>query len=110
MHNQIVDAVLALGGFVLGGVLGFVFGTIQRGALLRNLEAQRISGRPKGGNPMAGSFRRTAFLLLALVLVQVACPMFFESATIQWIVSAGVVVGYGWTLLKKMKTDVAYNT
>ena len=38
-----------------------------------------------------------AYLLIALLIVQVVCPLIFLNGT-QWAVSGGVVLGYGWML------------
>ena len=51
---------------------------------------------------MPGSMRRTAYLLLALVLVQLVCPMLFTDGT-QWWVSGGVVAGYACMLFLELR-------
>jgi len=101
MNASLIQILVPGGAFVLGGVIGFTFGTIQNVALARHRKKQDLGQLPSGWALIPGSMSRTAMLLVALVAVQLACPMFFESAAIQWVVSAGVVVGYGWTLFKK---------
>lgn len=93
-----------LGALVLGGVIGLAFGLVQKTALLRNKKLQEVGGLSSGWAIMPGSMRRVAFLMIALVLVQVACPLFFQSDSVQWVVSAGVLLGYGWTLLDLFRT------
>lgn len=51
---------------------------------------------------MPGSGQRVAGLLLGLVAVQILCPLLFVDGT-QWLVSGGLVVGYGWTLYVQMR-------
>jgi uncharacterized membrane protein len=48
-----------------------------------------------------GSGARVAYLLIALVLIQVLCPLLFVAGT-QWWVSGGLAAGYGWSLFRKM--------
>jgi hypothetical protein len=108
MYSHLLNALLLLGALLLGGVIGFVFGSIQNAASVRHRKIQQGGQLHSGWALMPGSMRRTAFLLIALVVVQIACPLFFESATVQWLVSAGIVLGYGWTLLKKLRDRSAY--
>ncbi len=55
---------------------------------------------------MPGSMRRVAYLLVALALVQVACPLLF-AANCQWWVSAGVAAGYGIVLYGQLRRRLA---
>ncbi len=48
---------------------------------------------------------RVAMLLLALALVQVACPLLFTHYN-QWLVSGGVVLGYGSILFQQLRRRV----
>jgi len=102
MNSYITESLLAIIGFLVGGAIGFTFGSLQNAALERNRKRQLAQGVRTAMTLVPGSFRRTAFLLMTLAVVQVVCPMLFESALVQWLVSAGVVVGYGWTLLRRM--------
>ena len=55
---------------------------------------------------MPGSMGRVVFLLLALVLVQIICPLLFAGG-VQWLVSAGVAVGYGGALYLQLRQKLA---
>ena len=93
---------------VVGGTIGLLFGTIQSAAQLRNKRRQE-KGELKGGFAvMPGSFGRVALLLIVLAIVQIVCPMLFEG-NIQWIVSAGVILGYGWTLFRRIHEQHSVN-
>jgi len=101
MQYQLIDLVRDLAGLLAGGVIGLAFGLLQQAALRRNEERER-SGRPQSGwSLMPGAGVRVAYLVIALALIQVICPMLFTDGT-QWVVSAGVVVGYGWILLQQL--------
>ena len=51
---------------------------------------------------MPGSGVRVAYLLVALLLVQLICPLLFQGNT-PWFVSAGVLVGYGSMLAVQLR-------
>src|SRR3954466_82718 len=77
-----------------GAVIGYAFGLLQQAALRRH-ELREQTGKLKSGwSLMPGSGARVAYLLIALALVQLVCPLLFVDG-VQWIVSAGVVLGYG---------------
>jgi hypothetical protein len=82
-------------GLLVGGLIGAAFGAVQNAASLRNEKKQEKGILRSGWAIMPGSMTRVAFLMIALVLVQIGIPMLF-TGEIQWIVSAGVVIGYGW--------------
>ena len=103
MKSQLIIFSLGLGALVLGGVIGLAFGSLQNAALLRFRKLQKNGASANNSPLMPGSATRIAFLLIGLVLVQIACPMFFDREGMQWIVSAGVVLGYGWTLLDQFR-------
>ena len=103
MKTFLSTTLLPLGALVLGGVIGLAFGMIQNAALLRNKRRQQAGDLNSGWAVMPGSMRRVAFLMMALVIVQVACPFFFHNDIIQWLVSTGVVAGYGWTMLDQVR-------
>ncbi|MDE3058264.1 MAG: hypothetical protein KGJ59_09945 [Bacteroidota bacterium] len=94
--------VLSAAGFVLGGIVGFAFGTLQNAALRRNEQQQKAGSLKTNWLAMPGSMSRIALLLIILVVIQIACPLLFEG-NIQWLVSAGVILGYGWTLYSKLR-------
>jgi len=55
---------------------------------------------------MPGSGARVAYLLIALVIVQVVCPMIFNNST-KWWVSGGVAIGYGLSLFLQLRQRLA---
>jgi uncharacterized BrkB/YihY/UPF0761 family membrane protein len=95
-------ALLALGGLAAGAIVGVAFGAIQFAAQ-RKYELRQRKGQSTGGwIVVPGSFTRVAFLMLALVIVQLCLPSLFLD-NMKWMVSVGVVVGYGWTLLQQIR-------
>jgi hypothetical protein len=108
MKTQLFNILLAFGGLVLGSVIGLAFGSIQNAALLRNKKQQEHGNLGSGWAVMPGSMRRVAFLMMALIVIQIACPLLFQNDSIQWMVSAGVVMGYGWTLLQQFRGRSLY--
>jgi len=96
---EILRPVLA---FVVGAAIGFAFGRLQNFAL-RQHQRQVETGELKSPwRIMPGSGGRVALLLIALVLIQVVCPMLFADGT-QWWVSGGLLAGYGWTLFQQLR-------
>jgi hypothetical protein len=89
-------------GLGVGALIGYAFGLLQNAALLRNEKRAQRGELKSGWNLMPGSGVRTAYLLVALLLVQLICPLIFVGGT-QWVVSAGVVVGYGWMLVIQLR-------
>lgn len=87
---------------VAGAVIGLGFGTLQQAALRRNEERERSGKLKNGWSLMPGAGARVAYLLIALALIQVVCPLLFQEGT-QWFVSGGLVAGYGWMLLSQMR-------
>ncbi len=89
--------------FVVGSIIGLGFGLIQNRAT-RRYEEKQAKGKLKNyTSVMPGSFTRIALLLLALVLVQVACPYLFTNGQAPWWVSGGVMAGYGYILYQKLQ-------
>jgi hypothetical protein len=101
MKADMTVVLLFSGGLVLGLIVGFVFGSVQSAALDRHEQLQKSGRLRSAGAIVPGSFRRVALLLLSLVAIQLACPMLFAKDGGQWIVSAGVVLGYGGALLRQ---------
>lgn len=88
----------------VGIVIGYAFGAIQAAATRRHLRLQQEGKFPSGWSATPGSFRRVAYLLIALALVQFIFPALFSPDGLsQWCVSGGVVAGYGWMLYKQMR-------
>lgn len=96
---------ISITGLVVGGIIGIAFGAIQNAASLRNEKSQQAGKLKSGWAIMPGSMRRVAFLMIALVLVQIGMPILFDGI-IQWMVSAGLVLGYGWRLYIEFRRKV----
>jgi hypothetical protein len=102
MHYHIFEPVKAILGLIVGALIGCAFGLIQNLALRRN-EKRRDSGALKTGwAVMPGSFTRVAYLMVALLVIQLVCPLLFSDGT-QWWVSGGVCLGYGALLFSRLK-------
>ena len=102
MQIQLIALLRDLSGLLAGGAIGFAFGVLQHMALRRHAQLEQ-SGRLKNGwSLIPGSGARIAYLLLALILVQLICPLLFAAGT-QWWVSAGLVVGYGTQLYRQLR-------
>jgi len=95
-----------IGAVVAGGAIGWGFGLLQQAATRRHDRLQATGKMNGAWSLMPGSMTRVAFLLVALAIVQVVCPMFF-AGNAQWAVSVGVVAGYGWTLYQSMRARLA---
>ena len=102
MQIQLISAFTALAGLFAGAIIGGAFGLIQEAAWRRHRRLQQTGEFSNGWAAMPGSFRRVAGLLLALALVQCFFPLFFAGSA-KWWVSAGVVGGYGLTLLRNLR-------
>ncbi|MGA3007909.1 MAG: hypothetical protein ABSE59_08460 [Opitutaceae bacterium] len=86
---------------LVGGTIGLAFGTLQDAARRRHeklLQEQKLSNL---WAIIPGSGARVAYLLVALLLIQIICPLLF-TAGIQWWVSGGLLAGYGWSLLQNV--------
>jgi hypothetical protein len=100
MHAmEVTRALVAL---LAGSVIGVGFGYLQQAAVRRNEARQRDGTIGTGWSLMPGSGARVAYLLLALIVVQLICPILFADG-IQWWVSGGLLLGYGWTLLHELR-------
>ena len=102
MNIQITEILRCVAALVAGGLIGYAFGTFQQMALRRNEKRQQSGQLNNGWAVMPGSGRRVAYLLIALVLVQLICPLFFVNGS-QWWVSGGVVFAYGLTLYRQLR-------
>ena len=96
---EILRPVLAVG---VGAGIGFAFGYLQNAALRHNEKLEQAGQLKSGWSIMPGSGTRVAFLLVALVLIQLICPMLFADNT-QWWVSGGLLAGYAWILVKQIR-------
>ena len=102
MQIQINEIFRYAAALLAGGFVGYAFGTIQQMALRRNEKRQQSGRLNSGWAVMPGSGRRVAYLLIALVLVQLICPLFFVNGS-QWWVSGGVVTAYGIILYRQLR-------
>ncbi|HEX3729254.1 MAG TPA: hypothetical protein VHV47_05590 [Opitutaceae bacterium] len=104
-HFHLLASALGLLG---GGVIGLGFGLLQDRAVRRHERLQNEGRFKSGWAATPGSFRRIAYLLVALALVQFSCPVLFAPGDpAQWFVSAGVMLGYGWALYGQMRRRLA---
>ena len=106
MNTLFINTILFLSAIATGSGIGFLFGTLQNAALKRNKDLHKASKFKPEFNMMSGSLSRIAILLVFLALLQIIFPILFEGIT-QWIVSAGIVIGYGWTLLIRLRNRLA---
>ncbi len=104
--NSMIEALLTVGALIIGGVVGLLFGLIQNNARLQNKRLNETGKLRSGWLIMPGSFGRIAILLIVLALIQVGVPIFFKGS-IQWLVSAGILLGYGWTFVKRLKQQAS---
>jgi hypothetical protein len=88
-------------GLLAGLLLGLGFGMVQEAARKRNERLHRSGKLTSGWAVMPGSGARVAYFLIALLLVQILCPLLFVDST-KWWVSGGVVLGYGTILLRQL--------
>ncbi len=107
MGTHLIDLLRSLMGLLLGGTIGLGFGLIQDAAHRRLAKRQENGRLNNGWAVMPGSMTRVAYLLIALVAVQLVSPALFTDG-IQWWVSAGVACGYGallfWQLRRERET------
>ena len=101
MHTPIMETTRALLALLAGSLIGLGFGWMQQAALRRNQRLQQSGTLNTGWAVMPGSMRRVAYLVVALALVQIFCPLLFVNGS-QWWVSAGVVIGYGAILCRRL--------
>lgn len=104
MQLDVTHILRSLAGVIAGGLIGVGFGMIQGLALRRNKKLQQQGDLKTGWAVMPGSMRRVAYLLVALVGVQVVCPLLFVDG-VEWWVSGGVVAGYGAMLFRQFRRD-----
>ena len=102
MQIHLFDLVRDLVGIAAGGVIGLAFGLLQSAALRHHAELEQNGKLKNGWSLLPGAGARVAYLLVALALVQIVCPLLFTDGG-QWIVSGGVVLGYGWTLFRQLR-------
>jgi hypothetical protein len=104
MQSLLSNLSIASMALLAGGMIGYGFGAIQAAATRRYERLQREGKFTSGWAATPGSFRRVAYLLVALAIVQFLFPIFFTPGGVsQWCVSGGIVAGYGWTLYRQLR-------
>jgi hypothetical protein len=101
MQIQAMEIFRSLLALVAGILIGLGFGLLQNLGLRRNQKLQQSGALKNEWGVVPGSMRRVAYLLVALVLVQLLCPLLFVNGS-QWWVSGGVVLGYGAFLSRRL--------
>ena len=104
MNQETMYTILSISGLLTGVAVGVTFGMFQHRALLRDQKQQETKGVQKRRLVVPSSFRRIFYLVITLLVIQIVCPILFKESAIQWIITAGIIVGYGWTLLKRIRT------
>ena len=99
---QLVEILRSVAALLAGGLIGLSFGWLQDLALRRHQKREQSGNFNSGWAVMPGSMRRVAYLLVALALVQLLCPVLFVG-TSQWWVSGGVIAGYGTLLFRRLR-------
>ena len=102
MTIALTELLRSVAALAVGAFIGVSFGLVQNLALRRNRKLHEQGSLQSGWAVMPGSMRRVAYLLVALVLVQLLCPLLFVNGT-EWWVSAGVVTGYGAVLFRQLR-------
>ena len=102
MQPHILGLVISILGLIAGILIGAAFGHIQNLAQRRNQKRQDAGQLGSGWAVMPDSMRRMAYLMVALLLIQLVCPLLFRDGT-QWWVSGGVCLGYGTLLFWRLK-------
>lgn len=100
MMLELLKSALAV---LIGFGVGYGFGLLQENARRRNAALQSAGDFKLGVKQLPGTGRRIAYLLLSLLAVQLLCPLLFRDG-IQWLVSFGLLVGYGipmWSQLRE---------
>lgn len=106
MQIPLIDLARDLVGLLAGGIIGLGFGTLQQAALRHNERRQQNRGLQSGWSLMPAAGARVAYLLIALALIQLICPLLFTDGA-QWVVSAGVTLGYGYLLWRDLRRKMA---
>ena len=96
--------ILPAAGFIFGIALGCGFGFIQH-ETFAHTRLGRIDKLASSWAGISGSWARSIFLLVMLTFFQTAFTLLFGNNDIQWILSAGVVLGYAWTLLQQSREE-----
>ena len=106
MPSPFINMLQSIVGLIAGGLIGLSFGYVQDIARRRNEKREAEGTLNNGWSLMPGSGVRVAYLLIALVLIQMICPILFRDGT-QWWVSGGLVAGYGYRLFMQLRARKA---
>ena len=98
-----MNALLITSAIILGGIIGAGFGILQNNALRKHKQLEKSGKLTNGWGIMPGSMQRVFYLLVLLIGIQLVCPMLFTDSTTQWLISAGIVIGYGWVLTQRIR-------
>jgi hypothetical protein len=107
MTTELFTVLASIAALTTGAVIGVGFGRVQEAARLKNEQREREGTFKSGWAVMPGSGARVSYLLIALVLIQVICPLLFRDG-VQWWVSAGVVGGYGYMLFRQLRQKLPH--
>jgi hypothetical protein len=102
MQIQIMPLIWSVTAALAGILIGLSFGKLQTLAWRRHQRLAQAGKMDTGWTVMPGSMRRVGYLLVALALVQLLCPLLFTNGY-QWWVSGGVVAGYGTILFLQLR-------
>ncbi|MEY2467159.1 MAG: hypothetical protein QOD03_1680 [Verrucomicrobiota bacterium] len=91
---------------IAGGIIGAGFGMVQDAARRHNEKRQAEGKINNIWSLMPGSGTRVAYLLIALVIIQLICPLLFKDG-VQWWVSGGLVGGYGFMLYRQLRQKMS---
>ena len=105
-QSEFLPVLAAMAALLVGTLIGYVFGLVQDAAARRNQRRHDMGQLSSGWAVMPGSMRRVGYLLIALAGVQLICPLLFNGGC-QWLVSGGVVAGYGWALWRRLRKTLA---
>jgi Cu/Ag efflux pump CusA len=108
MTIQFVNMLASIIALAVGAIVGAGFGMVQDAARRRNEQKQQQGELKSGWSVMPGSGARVAYFLIALIIIQIVCPLLFKDGT-QWWVSGGVVLGYGLMLVLQLRQRLSGN-
>ena len=100
--------ILPGGGFILGIAIGCGFGLLQDSRFALHKSLGKIDKLASSWAGLPGPSARSIFLLVMLTLFQATFTLIFGNNGIQWIVSAGVVLGYAGTLVQQIRQSTFY--
>lgn len=107
MPTNLTTMLVAIAALLVGVMIGLAFGMIQDAARRRNEKRQQAGTLKSGWSVMPGSGARVMYLVIALVLIQFICPRLFSSGGVQWWVSGGLALGYGYTLFVQLREKLS---